>query len=473
MAAGWKRILTTEDGTLATSDQTIEAGESRNVITASSTLFTIKTSNVDAGLDNGAFIQLFDSAGGGTTDIITLQANQTKLRVTGASDSVSGSLSFKEADDNGSNMVTLAAPSALGGNTTYTLPNVYPSSNGQVLSSTTAGVMSWASASGDNLGSADLQSDDTARTFTTKSETGSSFEIKTQHSGGANFKLTSGGNSSNDRASIRSNGVEFRNLAGNSGAKLELYEGSNYGTNKFVFQAPSSLAADRTYLLPHLYPTSNGQVLSSTTTGTMSWVDNAGSGGGIDGTGAAGKIALWSDTDTLTNDSGISYSNADDGITVGKVTATASGQGNGYIFSEVLASSLIRVNVPSTTSGAVGNGARYLDKYGSGTVAAGRVYYINGSTWTLATHASQSAGGGLLAVATDAASPSEMLLNGVVTMATNNGWSTATAGRALYLYTNGNLDDTAPSTGVKRIVAYVLDAANRKVYWNPDNSYIT
>ena len=193
MAAGWKRILTTEDGTLATSDQTIEAGESRNVTTANSTLFTIKTSNVDSGLDGGALIQLFDSAGGGTTDILTLQANQTKLRVTGASDSVSGSLSFKEADDNGSSMVTLAAPTSLAGSTTYTLPATYPSSNGQVLSSTTAGVMSWASASGDNLGSANLQSDDTARTFTTKDETGSSFEIKTQNSGGANFKLTSGG----------------------------------------------------------------------------------------------------------------------------------------------------------------------------------------------------------------------------------------------------------------------------------------
>ena len=66
-----------------------------------------------------------------------------------------------------------------------------------------------------------------------------------------------------------------------------------------------------------------------------------------------------------------------------------------------------------------------------------------------------------------------MLLEGAVTMASNTGWSTTAKGRPLYLSTSGNLDDVPPSTGVKRIVAYVLDAANKKVYWNPDNSYIT
>lgn len=393
-----------------------------------------------------------------------------------------GSLRLHESGSTSTQIsyVDIEAGGAMTSSYTLKLPTATPGTTGKMLEVSgyagTTATLSWVdtpSGSGDNLGSANLQSDDTARTFTTKSETGSSFEIKTQNSGGANFKLTSGSNTSNDRASIQSNGVEFRNIAGNSGAKIELYEGSNYGSNKFVFQAPSSMTADRTYLLPHLYPTSNGQVLSSTTTGTMSWVDNTGGGGGLSGAGAAGRLALWSGGSNLTSDSGITYSSADDGITVGKVTVTDSGQGNGYIFSEVLASNLIRLNVPTTTSGAVGDGARYLDKYGSGTVLGGRVYYINGSTWTLATNTSQQAGGGLLAVGTDATSASEMLLNGTVTMATNNGWNTAPAGKALYLYTNGNLDDTPPTTGVKRIVAYVLDAANRKVYWNPDNSYIT
>ncbi len=143
----WKRILTTDDGTLATSDQTIEAGENRNVISANNTLFTIKTSNVDGGLDNGALIQLFDSGSGGTTDILTLQANQTKLRVAGASNSVSGSLSFKEADDNGSHMITLAAPASVSSNLTFTLPGT-DGSDGHVLKTNGSGTLSFAAAGG-------------------------------------------------------------------------------------------------------------------------------------------------------------------------------------------------------------------------------------------------------------------------------------------------------------------------------------
>lgn len=50
---------------------------------------------------------------------------------------------FYEGTGGGSNYVYLSAPATLAGNTPYTLPNAYPASNGYVLSSTTAGVMSW------------------------------------------------------------------------------------------------------------------------------------------------------------------------------------------------------------------------------------------------------------------------------------------------------------------------------------------
>jgi hypothetical protein len=51
-----------------------------------------------------------------------------------------------------SGTVTLAAP-AIAGTQTYTLPTAVPASNGQVLSATTAGVMSWASVSASAAGS--------------------------------------------------------------------------------------------------------------------------------------------------------------------------------------------------------------------------------------------------------------------------------------------------------------------------------
>lgn len=176
MAAGWKRILTTEDGTLATSDQTIEAGESRNVTMASNTLFTIKTSNVDGSYDNGALLILTDSATSGALDTLTLQADQTKLRVTGASDSVSGSLSFKEADDNGSFMITLAAPASLGANETFVLPAT-DGTSGQALVTDGSGNLSFSTISGggsiDGSGDSDRMaywSDADTLTFSNKFE---------------------------------------------------------------------------------------------------------------------------------------------------------------------------------------------------------------------------------------------------------------------------------------------------------------
>ena len=52
-------------------------------------------------------------------------------------------IKFTETDGQGSNFVSLQAPDALGADTSYTLPAAAPSANGQILSSTTTGVLSW------------------------------------------------------------------------------------------------------------------------------------------------------------------------------------------------------------------------------------------------------------------------------------------------------------------------------------------
>jgi len=51
-----------------------------------------------------------------------------------------------EDTDNGTNYVGLAAAASIAANLTYELPSAAPSTNGQVLASTTAGVMSWSDA---------------------------------------------------------------------------------------------------------------------------------------------------------------------------------------------------------------------------------------------------------------------------------------------------------------------------------------
>jgi len=50
---------------------------------------------------------------------------------------------FTEADANGANFVSLQAPDTLAADTTYVLPSAAPTANGQVLASTTGGVLSW------------------------------------------------------------------------------------------------------------------------------------------------------------------------------------------------------------------------------------------------------------------------------------------------------------------------------------------
>ena len=347
----WKRILTEEDGTLATSDQTIQSGESREVTLANNTTFTLKSSNVDGSFDGGALVQVFDSVSGGTQDILTLQANQTKLRVTGASNSVSGSLSFKEADDNGSHMITLAAPSSVASNVTFTLPGT-DGSNGHVLTTDGSGNLSFAASSG---------------------------------------------------------------------------------------------------------------------------------GGSIDGSGAANRVALWSDADTLTSESGITYASATDTLLCGNLTATATNtDGDGNIVGVKGGFGQITVGVSTaSSSGDFGTGTRMFSKLGSGTIQGGRVYYRNpnsqGYPWETADHTTEDKATGLLIVATDNATTDELVIDGVVKMGSNQGWSSTAPGKPLYLGSSGGGVQASPpttSTYYSRIVGYVIDASNRLIYFSPDKSWV-
>lgn len=62
--------------------------------------------------------------------------------------------------------------------------------------------------------------------------------------------------------------------AGNTG-ELQLRELAANGTNYVGVKSPDSLASTNSYTLPAEYPDADGQLLSSTTTGTMSWTDPA------------------------------------------------------------------------------------------------------------------------------------------------------------------------------------------------------
>jgi hypothetical protein len=70
----------------------------------------------------------------------------------------------------------------------------------------------------------------------------------------------------------------------NSPRSLRFYEQYNAagnfpnGANYVGFRAPNNVSASITYTLPASAPTSNGQVLSSTTAGVLSWITPSGGG---------------------------------------------------------------------------------------------------------------------------------------------------------------------------------------------------
>jgi hypothetical protein len=75
---------------------------------------------------------------------VAAQAGVT-LSPHGAGAGNTGEARFKELSANGANFVAVKAPDMLAADVTYVLPDAAPASNGQILSGTTAGVLSWTS----------------------------------------------------------------------------------------------------------------------------------------------------------------------------------------------------------------------------------------------------------------------------------------------------------------------------------------
>jgi len=147
----------------------------------------------------------------GTFEILMVEADGVRQANTVIADyagSVGGRIALAEASVNGGHSIAIQAPASLAASTTFTLPSA-DGASAQVLQTNGAGTLSFVS-------------------LMTTAAT----------------------------ASV--------------GAYLELKEAANNGTNYIRLQAPATLAADKTYILPAT-DGSNGDRLTTDGSGTLSW----------------------------------------------------------------------------------------------------------------------------------------------------------------------------------------------------------
>jgi len=249
--------------------------------------------------------------------------------------------------------------------------------------------------------------------------------------------------------------TEFSQIAGFA-AGIKINGG---GINDVTIESPT-LASGYTITLP-VDGGTNGYVLSTNGSGTTSWVEQS---GGVDtfGTPVANQISVFTDADTIEGDTNLTWSGS-----LLRVTGA-------------LRPDEMEVNGRAPSSpvvGEVGAGSRVITQlHTSGTVTAGKLYVSSSASWTEADADTAQTSIGLLAVATDDASPARMLLEGSIKMSSNTGFSTASKGDVLYIsQTPGELTDdiSAYTTGdFVRICGYVIDASKNYVFFKPDNTWL-
>jgi hypothetical protein len=342
----------------------------------------------------------------------------------------------------------------------YLLPST-DGTSGQVLSTNGSGTVTWATVSGGgtdtNLGSNDLTSTATTRKFTLYSDNST---LGIFRSGGTNpiAYFTQGGASGANAVSVYGELNVYEDTSGN--AELRLRDSSN---NYAAIQASASTTS-YTITLPSSGPGAGSKILESDASGNLSWI-NTPTGGGVNvsGTPVNNQLAVWTNSTDIEGDGNLTWSGTEL-LVQGQLRADVI-EING------------RANASSQPAGTIGAGSKVMTQaHTTGTVTAGTVYVLGSSAWTASDADAGSTSTGLLAVATDAASPSEMLLEGSVTMSSNTGFSAAAKGDVLYLsLTTGELtsDISGHTTGdFVRVCGYVIDASKSEVFFSPSRDWI-
>jgi len=200
------------------------------------------------------------------------------------------------------------------------------------------------------------------------------------------------------------------------------------------------------------------------------------------GTWNAGIIAeakLQNQSGTNTGDETTARVNALNITEVGALDDGTIASGFGTINSGEITATSIKHSISGNNAGNYGPGAEILYGISDDSVAAGVIYTLRAGTWTLIDASDDNRVDRLCAVATVAAgngnSSNGMIIKGCVTLASAFTAGTDVEGVQVYASeTGGEATITAPSDSgdMVRILGYSLDVSDKKMFFNPDSTYV-
>jgi len=312
--------------------------------------------NATGGTTNYAALLNGGNVGIGTTTPTQLLSLQNGNLLLSNNNATAGGLQFQGT---GTGITTLVAGAQGTTNITLTLPTAAPTANGQVLSSSTTGTLSWITPGG---GSGLTGSGTATRIAFWGPGPGSTTNLMDDASlywDNTNKRLGIGTTSPASAVDVTDGSVRISNTTGTAG-QLRL-QGTSSGVS--TFQAGAQGATNLNYTLPTAYPSADGQALTATTAGVLSWATVSGGSSGWGLTGNAGTSAATNflgTTDSIdlilrTNNTKQMIVRADGNVAIGAPSPT----------------SQLHVRTTNTTTSARSNVLTLDHNLSSGTTAAG------------------------------------------------------------------------------------------------------
>lgn len=243
---------------------------------------------------------------------------------------------------------------------------------------------------------------------------------------------------------------------------------------------------------------SDGQALMIQADGSIAWETPAGGGGSVDGSGAATRLAIWSDSDTLTSSADITYDDTGNvftvagrlavGGTTALINASSAAVGAAGLEVRALSGNYASTYTVTTSTAGFAETVSYNSGHGGGSAIAmvacgnnGNVYgsFLGSATteWQILRAYGVSAG---LKIGTFSSSPVEigaanvklieLTTTGSVATGTQGGVATNATAGFLYVPTCAGTPTGTPAT-ISGMSPLIVDSTNNKLYFYSSSAW--